>query len=98
MIHNIQNPYIAVFESRNGYNNSVRLGRIYTFSCRGSVAYMCYVNTDLIELSFWIRHFIRIARNKIRIRIAARKITPNDLFERELGLINMNGLLKRRGF
>jgi len=87
--------YLAVFESRNGYNVSVRLGRIYTFSCRGVAAYMCVVNPDLIDVSYWLRHFVRHFVTRIRLNIAARKITPHDIYEISIGKVSIRKAIMR---
>ena len=89
--------YYAVYESSYGYNTTTRLGKIYKFSCRGVAIYMCSVNPDLRDVSFWLRHFVRIARYRSRLNKAIRLITPKDLMERELGIINLYGILKRKG-
>ncbi len=91
----VGNTYSAVFESRYGYNTTTRLGRIYEFSCRGIAAYMCAVNPDLRDISFWLRHFVRLAQSRTRLNIAVRHITPTDLRDREIGLVNTAWLIQR---
>lgn len=95
MEFHIGNTYKAVFESNYGYNTSTRIGRIYEFSCRGIATYMCIVNPDLRDISSHLRHFIRIARNRTRLNIAVRHITPHDIRDRELGLVNTEWLTHR---
>ena len=91
----VGHTYKAVFESSNGYNVSARLGRIYEFSCRGVSVYMCFVNPDLRDVSFWLRHFVRLVRHKMRLRILVRRITLHDLMMREIGLTTMRQLMEK---
>lgn len=91
----VGDTYKAVFESSNGYNVSARLGRIYEFTCSGVSAYICIVNPDLRDVSFWLRHFVRLVRHKMRLRILVRRITLDDLMMREIGLTTMRQLMEK---
>ena len=87
--------YKGVFESNHGYNVTARLGRIYTFSCRGVAAYLCSVNPDLRDLSFWFREFGRVVQKKVRLNIAARRITLYELHDIQLGILTVKEAIER---
>ena len=88
--------YVAIYQSKWGYNPTTRLGKLFIFSCRGMATYMCEVNIDLIDVSFWLRHFINIVRKKVQLNIATRKISLHELFKIKLGIKTFKIVLKEK--
>ena len=74
---------------------AISYSKSYEFTCRGVSAYICIVNPDLRDVSFWLRHFVRLVRHKMRLRILVRRITLDDLMMREIGLTTMRQLMEK---
>ena len=79
----------VVFESTYGYNNTLRLGKIYIFTSLDTIKYLLEVNRDLIVLNYKFNQFIRLARkslhNKKVMKLIRSRIKPNHHLEIQLG-------------
>lgn len=82
-----------VFESINGYNGNVRLGRIYEISQIDTKRYLLEVYTDLIELSYIFRKFSRHVKYYLKIRRAMKRFRIEHLFLIEIGQSTWRQLL-----
>jgi len=90
------------FTSSDGYNTQVKLGKIYIFSkaCLASkpvatnktLKYLLEVNKDLIVNSAIIKYKFmnHVYKYPTKQKFFEKYKLPQDLFLRELGLINFN--------
>lgn len=82
-----------VFESSYGYNNNIRLGKIYKFTSSETMVYLLEVNPDLIELSFIFRKFSRNIKYFLKIKKAMKRFRIEYLFLIETGQATWRQLL-----
>lgn len=83
----------VVFESTYGYNGVVRLGKIYTFTSNHYV-FMMNIYRDLIDYSGVFRRFIKICKQRLKVKIFMFMFNPlKDLHNRQLGIVSINGLV-----
>ena len=79
----------VIFESSYGYNNSIRLGKLYIFTSLDTIKYLLSVNLDLIVLNYKFNQLIRIVKkylhNKRVLKMIRTKIKPAHIFEIQLG-------------
>lgn len=85
--------YCVVFESMYGYNNNVRLGRIYNLSCIDTKRYLLEVHPDLIELSSIFRKFSQYVKHFLKIKKAMKRFRIEYLFLVETGQATWRQLL-----
>lgn len=81
------------FESNYGYNNTVRLGKIYEFTSNETMVYLLEVNHDLRELSFIFRKFSRYVKNYLYILKVRKRFRIEYLFLVETGQATWRQLL-----
>lgn len=77
------------FKSLYGYNPSIREGKILAFSSKETLKYLLEINLDLVEIMSVFRIHFRekaIMMNRY-LKFRKKYKLPNDLFNRELGLI-----------
>jgi|TARA_B110000483_G_scaffold189039_1_gene224185 hypothetical protein len=77
------------FKSLYGYNPSIREGKILAFSSKETLKYILEINVDLVEIMSVFRIHFRekaIMMNRY-LKFRKKYKLPNDLFNRELGLI-----------
>ena len=77
------------FTSLYGYNPSIREGKILAFSSKETLKYILEINVDLVEIMSVFRIHFRekaIMMNRY-LKFRKKYKLPNDLFNRELGLI-----------
>ena len=82
-----------VFESSYGYNNSIRLGKIYQFTSSESMVYLLEVNHDLIELSHIFRKFSKHVKQYLYIIKAIKIFKVEHLYLVETGQATWRQLL-----
>tara|TARA_B100002019_G_scaffold282518_1_gene287840 strand:- start:24 stop:296 length:273 start_codon:yes stop_codon:yes gene_type:complete len=85
--------YYVAFESIYGYNNNVRLGKIYELSCIDTKRYLLEVHPDLIELSFIFRKFSKHVKYFLKIKKAMKRFRIEHLFLVETGQATWRQLL-----
>ena len=85
--------YYCVFNSKYGYNSSVRLGKIYDLSCIDTKRYLLEVNPDLIELSFIFRKFSGYVKYFLKVKKAMKRFRIEYLFLVETGQATWRQLL-----
>ena len=58
----------VVFNSHYGYNVMFRLGVIYNIKNRSNYIFIMDTNVDLINLSYWFRHFSIFCKTYLKVK------------------------------
>ena len=58
--------YRCCFKSSNGYNSTIREGKIYIFTSNETLRYLLQVNPDLIQLNSPIKRLINYYKKSYR--------------------------------
>jgi hypothetical protein len=77
--------YLTFFDSTYGYNNQVRLGKIYLFNNRYIVRFLLEVNRDLIDKRFWINFFIFKVKKWLQKLFIIKRISPHHILLLSIG-------------
>lgn len=73
------------FESKYGYNSSVRLGKIYKFTSNETLKYILETNPDLIEISFIFKKFSQNVKYFLLIKKIRKRFRIEYIFLVETG-------------
>jgi len=77
--------YYYAFDSSYGYNSTIRLGKIYTFSSKEYMIYLIDVDRDLKVINHAFRVFTRFVKQYLFLLKIKKFFTPQHLFLTQTG-------------